>query len=107
VLAVPIVNSFGFLNHTRYTPDRRDLNRCFPGSDRGSLASQAADIFFREVVPRCRYGIDYHTAALHRTNLPIVNRGDAVFHIAKAKPLSTIKESGETAAALADEDEII
>ncbi len=257
VLAVPIVNSFGFLNHTRYMPDRRDLNRCFPGSDRGSLASQVADILFREVVLRCRYGIDYHTAALHRTNLPqvrlapeepellelaeafappvilisrlrekslrlaageagvkvllyeggealrfdeaaidaavrgslrvmahlgmvepvarklapatvfsdasawvrapesgilhttrrigdrvgrrevvgvvadplgassiplvseedgiivgrtnlpIVNRGDAVFHIAKAKPLSTIKESGETAAALADEDEII
>ena len=70
VLAVPIVNSFGFLNHTRYMPDRRDLNRCFPGSDRGSLASQVADIFFREVVLRCRYGIDFHTAALHRTNLP-------------------------------------
>jgi predicted deacylase len=72
VLAVPIVNSFGFLNHTRYMPDRRDLNRCFPGSDRGSLASQVADIFFREVVLRCRYGIDFHTAALHRTNLPQV-----------------------------------
>ena len=72
VLAVPIVNSFGFLNHTRYMPDRRDLNRCFPGSDRGSLASQVADIFFREVVLKCRYGIDYHTAALHRTNLPQV-----------------------------------
>jgi predicted deacylase len=70
VLAVPIVNSFGFLNHTRYMPDRRDLNRSFPGSDRGSLASQVADIFFREVVLRCRYGIDFHTAALHRTNLP-------------------------------------
>jgi predicted deacylase len=70
LLAVPIVNSFGFLNHTRYMPDRRDLNRCFPGSDRGSLASQVADIFFREVVARCRYGIDFHTAALHRTNLP-------------------------------------
>ncbi len=70
VLAVPIVNSFGFLNHTRYMPDRRDLNRCFPGSDRGSLASQVADIFFREVVLRSRHGIDFHTAALHRTNLP-------------------------------------
>jgi uncharacterized protein len=70
LLAVPIVNSFGFLNHTRYMPDRRDLNRCFPGSDRGSLASQVADIFFREVVLRCGYGIDFHTAALHRTNLP-------------------------------------
>ena len=70
LLAVPIVNSFGFLNHTRYMPDRRDLNRCFPGSDRGSLASLVADIFFREVVLKCQYGIDYHTAALHRTNLP-------------------------------------
>ena len=70
ILAVPIVNSFGFLNHTRYMPDRRDLNRCFPGRDRGSLASQVADIFFREVVLKCSFGIDYHTAALHRTNLP-------------------------------------
>ena len=42
VLAVPIVNSFGFLNHSRYMPDRRDLNRSFPGSDRGSLASLLA-----------------------------------------------------------------
>ncbi len=70
LLAVPIVNSFGFLNHTRYMPDRRDLNRSFPGSDRGSLASLVADLFFREVVLRCGYGIDLHTAALHRTNLP-------------------------------------
>ena len=54
LLAVPIVNSFGFLNHTRYMPDRRDLNRCFPGSDRGSLASLVADLFFREVVSRCK-----------------------------------------------------
>lgn len=72
VLAVPIVNSFGFINHTRYMPDRRDLNRCFPGSDRGSLASLVADLFFREVVLRSQYGIDFHTAALHRTNLPQV-----------------------------------
>jgi predicted deacylase len=72
LLAVPIVNSLGFLSHTRHMPDRRDLNRCFPGSDRGSLASLVADLFFREVVLRCQYGIDFHTAALHRTNLPQV-----------------------------------
>ena len=79
LLAVPIVNSFGFLNHTRYMPDRRDLNRCFPGSDRGSLASLVADLFFREVVSRCTYGVDLHTAALHRTNLPQIRiaPGDA------------------------------
>lgn len=72
LLAVPIVNSFGFINHTRYMPDRRDLNRSFPGSDRGSLASLVADLFFREVVMRSQFGIDFHTAALHRTNLPQV-----------------------------------
>jgi predicted deacylase len=70
VLATPIVNSFGFLNHSRYMPDRRDLNRSFPGSDRGSLASLLADLFFSEVVSRAGYGIDFHTAALHRYNLP-------------------------------------
>jgi uncharacterized protein len=70
LLAVPIVNSFGFLNHSRYLPDRRDLNRSFPGSDHGSLASLLADLFFREVVMRSQYGVDLHTAALHRSNLP-------------------------------------
>ena len=70
LLAIPIVNAFGFLNHSRYMPDRRDLNRSFPGSDRGSLASLLADLFMREVVRRSQYGIDLHTAALHRTNLP-------------------------------------
>jgi uncharacterized protein len=70
LLAVPIVNSFGFLTQSRYLPDRRDLNRSFPGSDRGSLASLLADLFFREVVKRCEYGVDFHTAALHRSNLP-------------------------------------
>src|SRR4029453_2547000 len=56
--------------HSRYMPDRRDLNRSFPGSDHGSLASVVADLFMREVVLRSKYGIDLHTAALHRTNLP-------------------------------------
>ncbi len=70
LLAVPIVNAFGFLNHSRYMPDRRDLNRSFPGSDQGSLASLLADLFMNEVVLRSEYGIDLHTAALHRSNLP-------------------------------------
>jgi uncharacterized protein len=72
LLAIPIVNAFGFLNHSRYMPDRRDLNRSFPGSDQGSLASLLADLFFKEVVKRSQFGIDLHTAALHRTNLPQV-----------------------------------
>jgi predicted deacylase len=70
LLAVPVVNAFGLISHSRYMPDRRDLNRSFPGSDHGSLASIVADLFMREVVLRSDYGIDLHTAALHRTNLP-------------------------------------
>jgi hypothetical protein len=70
LLAVPIVNGFGFIGHSRYMPDRRDLNRSFPGSDRGSLASVLADLFLREVIARSNYGIDLHSAGLHRTNLP-------------------------------------
>ncbi|MCB1588902.1 MAG: succinylglutamate desuccinylase/aspartoacylase family protein [Xanthomonadales bacterium] len=70
LLAVPIVNAFGFIGHSRYLPDRRDLNRVFPGSASGSLASQLAHLFMTEVVRRCQYGIDLHSAAIHRSNLP-------------------------------------
>ena len=70
LLAVPIVNAFGFLEHSRYLPDRRDLNRSFPGHPYGSLASRLADLFMEKVVARCRIGIDLHSAAIHRTNLP-------------------------------------
>ncbi len=70
LLVVPIVNAFGFHNRSRYLPDRRDLNRCFPGSAKGSLASRMAQIFLDEVVSRCEFGIDLHSAAIHRTNLP-------------------------------------
>ncbi|MGE0213657.1 MAG: succinylglutamate desuccinylase/aspartoacylase family protein [Parvibaculaceae bacterium] len=70
LLAVPVVNAFGFIAQSRYLPDRRDLNRSFPGSDHGSLASVLADLFLRQVVERAGYGIDLHSAGLHRTNLP-------------------------------------
>lgn len=70
LLVVPIVNAFGFLNHSRYLPDRRDLNRCFPGSEKGSLASRLAYLFMHEIVKRSDVGIDLHSAAIHRTNLP-------------------------------------
>jgi predicted deacylase len=87
LLAIPIVNSFGFLNHSRYMPDRRDLNRSFPGSDQGSLTSLLADLFFSEVVKRSDFGIDLHTAALHRSNLPqirIAPKDDALMALAEA-----------------------
>ena len=70
VLAVPIVNVFGFLSESRYLPDRRDLNRSFPGSTRGSLANRLAGLFMSEIVSQCTIGIDLHTATNHRINLP-------------------------------------
>lgn len=70
LLCVPIVNSFGFLNHSRYLPDRRDLNRSFPGMPHGSLASRLANIFMTEIVARADLGIDLHSAAIPRSNLP-------------------------------------
>ncbi len=70
LLVIPIVNAFGFLSHSRYLPDRRDLNRSFPGSQRGSLAARLANLFMNEIVARADYGIDLHSAAIHRINLP-------------------------------------
>lgn len=72
VLAVPTVNVFGLVQSSRYLPDRRDLNRCFPGSKRGSSASQLAHLFMTEVVMRCELGLDLHTGSGGRTNLPQV-----------------------------------
>jgi predicted deacylase len=87
LLVVPIVNAFGFIGHTRYLPDGRDLNRSFPGSAKGSLASRLANLFLREVVMRCDFGIDLHSAALHRENLPQIRAdcGDVkAFELAQA-----------------------
>lgn len=70
LLAVPIVNVYGFVNGSRYLPDRRDLNRSFPGSDKGSMAARLAGLFLEEIVTRSDYGIDLHTGAIHRENLP-------------------------------------
>lgn len=70
LLAVPVVNIYGFINKTRYLPDRRDLNRSFPGSETGSLAARMANVFLREIVAKCTHGIDLHTAAIHRDNMP-------------------------------------
>ncbi|WP_339741264.1 succinylglutamate desuccinylase/aspartoacylase family protein [uncultured Maricaulis sp.] len=78
LLAVPIVNSYGFMSHSRYLPDRRDLNRCFPGSTQGSLAARLAHIFMTEIVKRSDVGIDLHSAAINRTNLPQIRISPAM-----------------------------
>lgn len=70
LIAVPIVNVYGFVAQTRYLPDRRDLNRCFPGSPKGSLAGRLANTFLEEIVKKATHGIDLHTGSLHRSNLP-------------------------------------
>jgi predicted deacylase len=70
LIAVPIVNVYGVIHHSRYMPDRRDLNRAFPGSERGSMASQVAHLFMHEIVANATHGIDLHTGTLHRCNLP-------------------------------------
>jgi predicted deacylase len=70
LLAVPIVNVYGFLNGSRYLPDGRDLNRSFPGSAKGSLTGRVAHAFFNEIVLQSTHGIDLHTGARHRSNYP-------------------------------------
>ena len=75
ILALPIVNVWGFVHHSRYLPDRRDLNRSFPGSEKGSLAGQIAHLLLKEIVARCDAGVDLHAGSHHRTNAPQI-RGD-------------------------------
>lgn len=70
LIAIPIVNVYGFINHTRYLPDGRDLNRAFPGSSKGSLTGRIAQTFMQEIVAHCTHGIDLHTGARHRSNFP-------------------------------------
>ena len=82
LLAVPVVNVYGYTARSRYLPDRRDLNRSFPGSPSGSMAARLAHTFMTEVVAHSTHGIDLHTGAVDRTNLPHVrvslDREDAV-----------------------------
>ena len=75
LILIPVVNILGFERRARYLPDRRDLNRAFPGSPTGSQASRIANRFFETVVAVCDLGIDCHTGAAQRTNYPNV-RGD-------------------------------
>lgn len=70
VIGVPIVNLQGFRRGSRYLPDRRDLNRFFPGNPDGSLASRIAHSFFNEVINKCEALVDLHTGSFKRTNLP-------------------------------------
>ncbi len=70
LIVLPIINLHGFLYQSRYLPDRRDLNRNFPGSKNGSAAARLAREFLNEVIIQCTHGIDLHSAAIHRINYP-------------------------------------
>ncbi|MGI9294259.1 MAG: succinylglutamate desuccinylase/aspartoacylase family protein [Pseudomonadales bacterium] len=70
LLIVPVINMLGFIQQSRYLPDRRDLNRCFPGSQHGSLGSRLAYLIQTELLSRATHAIDLHTGAVHRSNLP-------------------------------------
>jgi hypothetical protein len=87
LICVPVVNLFGFEHNSRYLPDRRDLNRCFPGSSTGSMTSRLADLLTTEIIDNCDFGIDFHTASADRTNYPNVRadmRDDDVKRLARA-----------------------
>lgn len=93
LILVPVVNIYGVLHQSRYLPDRRDLNRCFPGSPKGSLAGRVADLLMQEIVSKCDYGIDLHTGAIHRSNLPQIRadlQDDETLQLAKAFGVSAL-----------------
>jgi predicted deacylase len=104
LLCAPVVNAYGFIGRSRYLPDRRDLNRAFPGSAAGSLAARLAHMFLHEVVRRCQVGIDLHTAAVHRVNLPQVRAEFAQYprcrELAEAFGCQMALESPERAGSL-------
>lgn len=99
LLCVPVVNVFGFINRSRYLPDRRDLNRSFPGTVTGSLAARLAHLFLTEIVKRSQVGIDLHTAAIHRINLPqircVFRKRPRVRELARAFGAEVMLESPE------------
>lgn len=70
VIAIPVVNVYGFLNNSRTFPDGRDLNRSFPGAKRGSLAAQIANIMMTEILPVIDLGVDFHTGGAKLSNIP-------------------------------------
>ena len=96
LIFIPMVNVYGVLNQSRYMPDRRDLNRSFPGSENGSLAGIVAHTFLNKIVKHCDYGIDLHTGAIHRSNLPQI-RGNLkckkTMELAKAFGVSVLMNS--------------
>jgi predicted deacylase len=70
VIAIPLLNIYGFINFSRAVPDGKDVNRSFPGNMRGSLASRVARILTKKILPHVDFGIDFHTGGASRYNYP-------------------------------------
>lgn len=70
VIAIPLVNVYGFIHNSRNLPDGKDLNRCFPGGPTGSLARQIAHILMKEIIPNIDFGVDFHTGGSRISNYP-------------------------------------
>lgn len=68
IICIPVINIFSFVNKSREFPDGRDLNRVFPGSKNGSLASQFAYHLLKEIVPHVDYAVDFHAGGASRFN---------------------------------------
>ncbi|MGB0897326.1 MAG: succinylglutamate desuccinylase/aspartoacylase family protein [Flavobacteriaceae bacterium] len=96
IICVPVLNVFGFLIKSREFPDGKDLNRFFPGSKSGSLASKFAHVFMTEVVAHADYCIDYHTGGSERFNysqIRISNNENEVLDLARVFGAKFIKYS--------------
>lgn len=80
IVAMPIINVYGFINFARYVPDGKDVNRSFPGNKEGSLASLVANVLTTEILPQIDFGLDFHTGGASRTNYPQMRyeTGDAL-----------------------------
>ncbi|MEZ5844943.1 MAG: succinylglutamate desuccinylase/aspartoacylase family protein [Hyphomicrobiaceae bacterium] len=104
LMCVPVVNAYGFVVRSRYMPDRRDLNRSFPGSATGSLAARLAHLLLTEVIARADVGIDLHTAAVHRVNLPQIrsafSKRPSARELARAFGAEVVLDSPERAGSL-------
>lgn len=87
IICIPVINIFGFVNQTREFPDGRDLNRIFPGSKTGSLASQFAYYILKEIIPHIDYAIDFHAGGAQRFNAPQIR---IVPNNAELKTLSNV-----------------
>ncbi len=96
LIVVPVVNMPAFMARSRYLPDRRDLNRLFPGSPKGSLGGRLASMFVDEVVSHCTHAVDLHSGAINRPNLPQIriSPGDEVaMEMARAFHVPVVIES--------------